>query len=65
MEQPEVEARNGGVVPGIAQVEKAQQLFVNEIEPEETVIFPAAAMHVKSEGWWISDRRHYMPGERR
>ena len=49
MEEPEIEARHGVVVARIAQVQKAQKLLVDEVEPQEAVIFARAAVHREGE----------------
>ncbi len=49
VKEPEIKARHGGVIARIAQVEKAQQLLVDEVKPEEAVIHAAAAVQGKGE----------------
>ena len=61
MEQPEVEPRNGIVIARIAQIQEAQQVLVDEIEPEEAVIFARNAAHRKIEIRRIAERRQHVP----
>src|SRR5437879_344616 len=49
MEKPEPDSRHGIVVVRITPVEKAKNLLVNEIEPQEAVVFARAAVKGKRE----------------
>ncbi len=62
MKEPEVEARHGGVIARVAQVEKSQQLFVDEVKPEEAVILASAAVQGKGEIRRVRERRQNVPG---
>lgn len=39
MKQPELEARHGIVIAGVTHVQKAKDVFIEEVEPEEAVVF--------------------------
>ena len=62
MEQPEIQARHRIVIARIAHVQKTQQLLVDEIKPQEAVIFARSAAHREIEIGRISQRRQDMPG---
>ena len=56
MKQPEQMARDGVVIARVAHIQKAQQLFIEEIEPEEAVVFARRAAHGKDKIRRIAQR---------
>ncbi len=64
MEQPEIQARHGVVIARIAQVQKPQQLLIDEVEPEKSVILAGRAVHGEVEIRRIAQRGQHMPGRR-
>ena len=64
VKQPEPDPRHGVVVARIAQIQEAQQLLVDEEEPEETVILARPAVHGEREVRRIAQRGQHMPGHR-
>src|ERR1700682_4517945 len=58
MQQPKRRAWNGIVVARVSQIQEAQDVFVNEIEPEKTVVLAGAAVHREIEVW-----RHTKSGQ--
>ena len=61
VKQPEIQARHGVVVVRIAQVQEAQQLLVDEEEPEEAVILARPAVQRPGEVRGIAKRRQDVP----
>ena len=64
MEEPEPQPRDRVVVARVAQIQEAQQLLVDEKEPQETVIFSLAAVHGEREVRRIAQGRQHVPGNR-
>ena len=62
VKQPEVKARNRIVVSRIAQIQKAEQLLIDEEEPEKAVILPRPAVKREGEIRRIAQRRQNVPG---
>ena len=61
VQEPEPEARDGVVIARVAHVQKAQQLLVDEKEPQETVILARAAVHAQGKIGRITQRRQNVP----
>src|SRR5947207_1997393 len=57
VEQPEPNPGDGIVIAWITQIEKAKNLLVDEVKPEESVVFPRTAVKPKIEIRWITARR--------
>ena len=62
MKGPEIEARHGVVVAWITQVQKAQQVLVDEIEPEKAAVGAGFAVHREVEVGRIPQCGEDMPG---
>src|SRR5215472_1838592 len=62
MERPEIEPRNGVIVAWVAEVQEAQELFVDEKEPKEAMIFTRTAVQGPSKIRWIAQSRKDVPG---
>jgi len=62
MEKPEKRARDGVVVARVAKIEKAEELFVDEVEPEEAVILAGAAVEGEGEVGRIAESGKDVPG---
>src|SRR6185312_11667299 len=60
-EPPEEQTRNRVIVARITHVQEAQQLLVNEVKPEEAVIFARRAAHGEFEVRWIAQRGENVP----
>ena len=65
MQQPEQRARDGVVVARIAQVQKAQDVLVEEVEPEEPAITARFAVHREIEIGRIAQRGEHDAKARR
>src|SRR5437588_9464793 len=65
VEQPETNPGNGIVIAWITQIEKAKNLLVDEVKPEESVVFPRTAVKPKIEIRWITARRQNVPRRRK
>src|SRR5262249_13249886 len=62
VKEPEPHERHRVVVPRISKIEKPEYVFVDEIEPEETMILAGAAVERKVKRRRIPQRRQYEPG---
>src|SRR5271170_3399687 len=62
MEYPEVEARDCVVIARVTHIEKAEQLFVDEKEPEESVIGIGSAVQSENEIRRIAQHGEDVPG---
>src|SRR6266478_3035939 len=62
VEEPEPNSRDRIVIAGITQIEEAKDLFVEEIKPQKSVVFPRTAVKPKIEIRWITARRQNVPG---
>ena len=62
VQQPEVKARHGIVVSRIAQIQKAEQLLIDEEEPKKSMILPWPAVKREGEVGWIAQRGQNVPG---
>src|SRR5215471_5836679 len=64
MKSPEQKTWHGIVVPWIATVQEAQDLLVDEVEPEEPVIRARLAVHREVKNRRVADGCEYVPGQR-
>src|SRR6266853_3825766 len=62
MKQPEPEPRDCIVIVRVSQVEEAENLLIDEVEPQKAVIFARTAVKRKREIRWISNCSQNMPG---
>jgi hypothetical protein len=58
VQKPESKARNGVVVARVAEIQKAQDVFIDEVEPEKSVILAGTAVHGE-----VEKRRHAAHGK--
>jgi hypothetical protein len=61
MEEPEFEARNRVVVARVAAVQESQELFVDEIIPQKTVVLARAGVERPREVGRIAQRGENVP----
>src|SRR6267142_446522 len=61
VKEPKPQPRHGIVITGIAQIEEAENLLVDEIEPQEAVVLPWAAMQRKRKVRGISNGSQDVP----
>src|SRR5579872_489514 len=61
MEEPKPEPGNGIVVTGISQIQKTQQLFVDEEKPKETVILAGSAVERERKIGRVAQRSKDVP----
>jgi hypothetical protein len=64
MEQPKIKSRNRIIVTRIAEVQKAEQLFVDEEKPEKAVVLSRAAVQPKIKVGRVAQRGENVPGRR-
>ena len=64
MKRPEIEARDGVVIPRIAQVQKAQKLLIDEEKPEKAVILARAGLEGERKIGRIAQCGQNVPGRR-
>src|SRR6266478_4716615 len=62
MKQPEPEPRDCIVIVRVSQVEEAENLLIDEVEPQKAVIFARTAVKRKREIRWISNCSQNVPG---
>ena len=62
MKQPEEAARDGVVVARVAEIEEAEKLFIDEVEPEEAVILPGSTVETEGEVRRIAEGGEDVPG---
>ena len=61
MKSPEQRARHRAVVARVTQVQKTQQLFVDEVKPEKAVILAGPAVHRERKVRRIAQRCQHVP----
>src|ERR1019366_9494478 len=61
MQEPEPGARDGVVVARVAEVQKTEKGFIEEVEPEEAVILAGRAVHREIEVRRVAQRGENMP----
>ena len=61
VQQPEPESRDGVVVARIAQVQEAEEVLIEKVEPEKAVILAGAAVHGPVEVRRVAKGRENVP----
>jgi hypothetical protein len=61
MEEPEVNPRHRVVVARVAQIQEAQQVLIDEVEPEKPVVLARSAAHGENEIGRITKSGQHVP----